>query len=98
MPGTNFSVAVPAVVNCAVPRIAEFSHKRAVASQKVTAPGDTGPVAAVTVAVRVTAVPEGTVVTVSPATVTASVVAVGVVGPRAVPMPSLATNAVPPEE
>jgi hypothetical protein len=56
--------------------MAEFSHIAAVASQKVTRPGVTGAPAEDTVAVNATAVPEVTVVTGRPPTVTASVVAV----------------------
>jgi hypothetical protein len=48
----------------------------ALASQKATCPGVTAVAAAVTVAVRVTAVPEPTVVTAAPADVIARVVVV----------------------
>ena len=75
----NFMVAVPPVVNCAVPRIWMSVQYAAVASQNFTSPGVTGVVPASTVAVRVTTLPEATVVTPAPPEVTDSVVLVVVV-------------------
>jgi hypothetical protein len=72
----NFSVAVPALVNCAIPKRWISAQATALASQKFTRPGVTGVVPVRTVAVRITAVPEFTVVTEAAPDVTARVVVV----------------------
>ena len=76
MPGTNFSSAVPALVNCAVPIIWMSSQYGAVASQKFTCPAVNAEEPDSTVAVKVTTLPELTEVTGAPAEVKASVVVV----------------------
>jgi hypothetical protein len=59
MAGTTLIAAVPAEVSCAVPIMAEFRQKVAVASQNVTVPAVTGEPFD-TAAVNVTAVPDAT--------------------------------------
>jgi hypothetical protein len=76
-------VAVPALVNCAVPRIWMSVQCAAVASQKFTWPAVTTVPPAFTVAVSVTTVPVTTVETVPPPDVTAKVVVVTVGLPAA---------------
>src|ERR1700692_1269569 len=76
MAGRKCSVAVPALVNCAVPSRWMAVQDFAVASQKLIWPGATGALPAMTVAVSVTTIPDATVVTVFPAEVTDSIVVV----------------------
>ena len=57
MPSRSVAEAVPLEVSCAVPSTASPSQYLAVASQKVTSPGETGVLPAVTVAVSVTGEP-----------------------------------------
>jgi hypothetical protein len=71
----NFSTAVPALVNCSVPR-RWMSVQYANASQNFTCPIVTAAAPAFTVAVSVTTLPAATVVTVLPPDVTARVVVV----------------------
>src|ERR1700679_77085 len=77
MPGTNFSTAVPALVNCAVPTRLMSVQYFAEALQKLTCPAVTTLPLAFTVAVSATTLPEGTEETRAPSEVTARVVAVG---------------------
>ena len=77
MAGMNRSVAVPAVVSCAVPKRCESSQCGVAASQKRTWPGLTGVVPAKTVAIKVTTAPAAADVTGVPAAVSASEVVVG---------------------
>src|ERR1700686_400930 len=76
MAGRKCSVAVPALVNCAVPSRWMSVQDFAVASQKLIWPDATGVLPAMTVAVNVTTVPDVTVATAFPAEVTDSVVVV----------------------
>jgi hypothetical protein len=70
--------AVPAELSCAAPTTPELVHESTFASQKITTPGITGAPPAVTVAVKETIVPEGTLVTALPPAAMASIVAVAV--------------------
>ena len=56
-PSVSLMVAVPAVVSCACPKIAESAQRAALASQNTTRPRAIGDPPAVTFAVSVTAVP-----------------------------------------
>ena len=76
MAGRKCSVAVPALVNCAVPSIRMSVQDFAVASQNLIWPGATGVLPVMTVAVSATTVPDVTVATAFPAEVTDSVVVV----------------------
>lgn len=61
-PSLSLIVAVPALVNCAVPSTAPSSQSPADALQNFTNPGNTAVVPLLTVAVNVTAVPAVTLV------------------------------------
>jgi hypothetical protein len=56
----KLTVAVPALVSCAVPMLWIESHEAAAASQKLTCPVFNGAEPEVTVALSVTTVPEAT--------------------------------------
>jgi hypothetical protein len=71
-------IAVPALVNWAVPSRWMSVQKAADASQKFTCPGVTGIPPAFTVAVSVTTLPDATVVTAAPPDVTESIVVVAI--------------------
>ena len=85
------SVAVPAVVNCAMPRMWTSVQYFAVASQKSTWPVVRAVVPAFTVAVRVTMVPAAAEVTALPPAVTVSVVDVVVLVAAAAAFPPRAS-------
>jgi len=76
IPGTNFSTAVPALVNCAVPRRWVSSQYAAVASQNFTCPVVTAVAPALTLAVKFTTVPDATELTGAPPEDAVSVVPV----------------------
>ena len=73
-PGTNSKVAVPELFSADEPRICISVQCGAEASQKLTCPAVTGVVPTLTCAVRSTAVPGVTLVTVDPPDVTLNVV------------------------
>ena len=70
----NFNTAVPALVNCAMPRRWLSSQYAAVASQNLTCPVVKVADPALTAAVNVTTLPAATDVTGAPAEVTVRVV------------------------
>jgi hypothetical protein len=81
-PGTNLNVAVPAVVSWPIPRRWVSVQWAASASQNLTCPIWIGTVPALTVAVRETAVPEGTKITAVALAVMARVVEVAAAAAR----------------
>ena len=85
-----FSAAVPALVNCSVPKRWISVQYAAAASQNFTCPVVTTAAPAFTVAVSVTTLPGATVVTALPPPVTASVVVVvAVLAPARGPAPKM---------
>jgi hypothetical protein len=60
IPGRSFNTAVPEFVSCAVPSRWISVQNSATVSQKLTCPFFTGPLALLTLAVRITTLPDVT--------------------------------------